>query len=149
IRALLSSRTALEPLPRAAISSMIALMLGDACRSARLREVEPGSVTAERLADPVVTAVAPGFTPVEDVAMSGIVRPHRPSLLALLILLPASRAGADVQEAVEHYRSGEAQVTIECFAPAARGKFPAVLLLHGSGGLDPGTAYVFREIGRD
>ena len=31
----------------------------------------------------------------------------------------------------------------------AQGTFPAVFLLHGSGGLDPGTAYVFREIGRE
>jgi len=67
--------------------------------------------------------------------------------LALLVLAGGS-AEAQVQESVDHYRSGDAQITIECFAPAARGKFPAVLLLHASGGLDA-TADVYREIGRD
>ena len=69
--------------------------------------------------------------------------------LALLVWSLESPAEADVQEAVEQYRSGEAHVSVECFSPAARGKFPAILLLHGSGGLDPGTALVFRAIGRD
>jgi len=55
---------------------------------------------------------------------------------------------AQVQEAVKQYRSGEARVTVECFSPEARGNYPAVFLLHGAGGLDPGTAGAFREIGR-
>ena len=80
--------------------------------------------------------------------MSGMTRPWTWPL-ALLLALPVSRAGADVQEEVEHYRSGEVEVTVECFTPVALGRFPAILLLHGSGGLDPGTAYVFRAIGRD
>ena len=47
---------------------------------------------------------------------------------------------AQVQEAVEQYPSGETRVTVECFSPDAKGKNPAVFLLHGAGGLDPGTA---------
>jgi dienelactone hydrolase len=70
-------------------------------------------------------------------------------LLAIVLLWPAGRARADVREGVEHYRSGEAVVTMEWFAPADRGKFPAVVLLHGSGGLDPGTAAAFRALARD
>jgi len=58
-------------------------------------------------------------------------------------------AFADVHEGVGRFPSGEAKVSLEYFTPAAPGSFPAVFLLHGSGGLDPGTAYVFREIGRD
>jgi carboxymethylenebutenolidase len=53
-----------------------------------------------------------------------------------------------VQEAVHQYRSGETRVTVECFAPAAEGKFPAVLLLHGSGGLEQSTGDIFREFAR-
>jgi carboxymethylenebutenolidase len=68
--------------------------------------------------------------------------------LLTFVCYGATAALAQVQEAVEHYPSGEAHITVECFSPGADGKFPAVLLLHGSGGLDPGTADVFREIGR-
>jgi carboxymethylenebutenolidase len=53
-----------------------------------------------------------------------------------------------VHESVHQYRSGEANVTVECFSPAAEGKFPAVLLLHGSGGLEQSTGDVFREFAR-
>jgi carboxymethylenebutenolidase len=53
-----------------------------------------------------------------------------------------------VQEAVHRYKSGETQVTVDCFAPAAGGKFPAILLLHGSGGLEQSTGDLFREIAR-
>jgi carboxymethylenebutenolidase len=63
--------------------------------------------------------------------------------------LCANWADGVAQEGVDQYKSGDARVTIEYFAPTARGKFPVVLLLHGSGGLDPGTADVFRAIGRD
>ncbi len=71
-------------------------------------------------------------------------------LAILLLLVIGNRAAlADIHEGVERFPSGEAKVTLEYFTPAAAGRFPAVFLLHGSGGLDPGTAYVFREIGRD
>ncbi|MGP0064379.1 MAG: dienelactone hydrolase family protein [Isosphaeraceae bacterium] len=69
---------------------------------------------------------------------------------AWLFSFQAARVEADgVQEGIERYESGDARVTVEWFAPAVPGKFPAILLLHGSGGLDPGTAQVFRAIGRD
>jgi len=54
-----------------------------------------------------------------------------------------------VQDAVHQYKSGESKVTVECFAPAAEGKFPAVLLLHGSGGLELSTGDLFRAFARD
>jgi carboxymethylenebutenolidase len=65
-----------------------------------------------------------------------------------LLWVGTSAAQAQVQEAVERYRSGETRVTVECFSPDGKGKYPAVFLLHGAGGLDPGTASAFREIGR-
>ena len=62
------------------------------------------------------------------------------------VLALASLASGQVRDSVERYPSGSKQVTIECFAPAAPGKFPAVLLLHGSGGLEQATGPTFREI---
>jgi uncharacterized protein YkwD len=70
-----------------------------------------------------------------------------PFFLALLAFA-SGVADAQVQSEVDRYRSGDAMVTIECFAPAARGKFPAVLLLHASGGLDA-TADVYRGLAND
>ena len=52
------------------------------------------------------------------------------------------------QEAVQQYQSGETRVTVDCFSPAAEGKFPAVLLLHGSGGLEQSTGDLFRAFAR-
>jgi dienelactone hydrolase len=69
-------------------------------------------------------------------------------LLAIVLLWPSDRVRGDVQGGVERYHSGEAVVTLEWFAPASQGKFPAVVMLHGSGGLDPGTALMFREVAR-
>jgi hypothetical protein len=45
-------------------------------------------------------------------------------LLAIVLLWPAGWARADVWEGVEHFRSGEALVTMEWFAPADGGQFP-------------------------
>jgi Dienelactone hydrolase family len=68
------------------------------------------------------------------------------SAFSLVLLACANGSSpAQVQEAVDRYRSGEAMATVECFAPAASGKFPAILLLHAAGGLDA-TADVFREM---
>ncbi len=53
-----------------------------------------------------------------------------------------------VQEVVHQYTSGGSKVTVDCFAPAAEGKFPAVLLLHGSGGLGLSTGDLFRAFAR-
>jgi carboxymethylenebutenolidase len=81
--------------------------------------------------------------------MNGIPR----SAAGVLIFLGLGTAVVEaqdvqVQEAVHQYRSGETPVTVECFAPVAEGKFPAVLLLHGSGGLEQSTGDLFREIAR-
>ena len=53
-----------------------------------------------------------------------------------------------VLQEVRQYKSGEEQVTVECFSPAFPGKFPGVLLLHGSGELELATGDLFREIAR-
>jgi dienelactone hydrolase len=66
-----------------------------------------------------------------------------------LLVLANRPAIAGVREGIERFPSDDAKVSLEYFRPTASGKFPAVFLLHGSGGLDPGTHYVFREIGRD
>jgi dienelactone hydrolase len=79
--------------------------------------------------------------------MNGVPRSFL-GLLAIVLLWPGGRARGDVREGVERYRSGDVDVTMEWFAPAARGKFPGVALLHGSGGLDPGTADAFRSVAR-
>ncbi len=83
------------------------------------------------------------------ISMSGFLR----YLAGLLIFLRLGTTvvqaqEVDVREAVHQYRSGDRQVTVECFTPAALGKFPAVLLLHGSGGLEQSTGDIFREFAR-
>jgi len=69
------------------------------------------------------------------ISMSGIPR-YLAGLLTFLRLgtAVAQAQEVQVQEAVRQYRSGETRVTVECFAPAAEGKFPAVLLLARVGG---------------
>jgi carboxymethylenebutenolidase len=60
----------------------------------------------------------------------------------------AAEAQVQVREEVRKYRSGARWVTVECFYSSALGKYPAVLLLHGSGGLEDATGDLFREIAR-
>jgi dienelactone hydrolase len=55
-------------------------------------------------------------------------------------------AAAGVKSSVDEYRSGDVVVTLECFAPTSRGKHPAVVMLHGSGGLEQATGAVFRGV---
>jgi dienelactone hydrolase len=68
-------------------------------------------------------------------------------VLLWLVGLP-SQTFAAVRESVEQFDSGGSLVTVECFAPTARGKHPLVLLLHGSGGLEQATGEVFEGIAR-
>ena len=70
-----------------------------------------------------------------------------PALLFLIGVMPGESAAA-VRESVEQFDSGGSLVTVECFAPTARGKHPLVLLLHGSGGLEQATGEVFQGIAR-
>jgi carboxymethylenebutenolidase len=53
---------------------------------------------------------------------------------------------AQVRSAVVKYPSGDQKITLECFVPTIPGKFPTVLLLHGSGGLEQATGPIYREI---
>ena len=64
------------------------------------------------------------------------------------MICAAPAAQAQMQESVEKFRSGGVSVTIECFAPSTERKLPAILLLHGGGGLGDATGDIFREIGR-
>ena len=69
-------------------------------------------------------------------------------LLELASLLVASGvAQGQPQGTLESYTSGGKMVTIELIGPSVAGKYPAVVLLHGSGGLEQATGDVFREIG--
>lgn len=66
------------------------------------------------------------------------------AVLALSFL--AALAKGQVAGETVTYTSGAKQVTVDVLAPAIPGKFPAILLLHGSGGMDQGTTAVFREV---
>lgn len=65
-----------------------------------------------------------------------------------VVLLAASPAAAGVRESIDHYKTGDAVIEVECFEPTTRGKHPLILLLHGSGGLEQATGDLFRGIGR-
>ena len=69
-------------------------------------------------------------------------------VLSFICIGPWRHAQVQVLERARKYDSGEAKVTVECFAPAAQGKFPAIVLLHGSGGLELGNGRLFRGIAR-
>jgi dienelactone hydrolase len=118
------------------------LILGATARSARPRASWRGP-------EGLACSHLYGFTSIRDIAMSGSSRALAWSFACLFAFQECRVEADDVQEGVDRYPSGEARVTVEWFAPALRGKFPAILLLHGSGGLDPGTAQVFRAMGRD
>jgi dienelactone hydrolase len=68
--------------------------------------------------------------------------------ILVLVALNARPAAAGVRASIDHYKTGEAVVEVECFEPSARGKHPLILLLHGSGGLEQATGDLFRGIGR-
>lgn len=67
--------------------------------------------------------------------------------LTLFFVVPLS-AGAGVRETVKEFESGGAVVTIDCFAPTAKGTHPLILLLHGSGGLEGATHDCFQSVAR-
>jgi carboxymethylenebutenolidase len=67
-------------------------------------------------------------------------------LVALAVFALAWPCEAQVRDAVVKYPSGDTQITVECFVPTTTGKSPAVLLLHGSGGLEQATGPIYREI---
>jgi dienelactone hydrolase len=68
----------------------------------------------------------------------------------LTALLPApaiaapETAGCKVACSKDTFVSGGKPVAVECFAPAAPGKYPAVLLLHSLDGLDNGCGWMYR-----
>jgi carboxymethylenebutenolidase len=66
--------------------------------------------------------------------------------LAFVLLALFAPAHAQSQNETVTYPSGGKQVTVEYFAPMTPGKYPGVILLHGSGGLEQATGDVFREI---
>lgn len=68
--------------------------------------------------------------------------------VTLSVALGTKPAAAGVRASLETYTSGGETVRIECFAPTARGKFPAILLLYGSGGLSNATGDSFRGAAR-
>ncbi len=68
------------------------------------------------------------------------------SLAWLAVLATADLASGQYIDAVDRYSSGGKAVTIEGYAPRLPGKYPAVFLLHGSGGLEQATGQVFRQI---
>jgi len=69
----------------------------------------------------------------------------------LIVLLAASPAFAlaGVRETVKEFESGKNRITVDCFAPTAKGTFPLVLLLHGSGGLQGFTHDGFKAVARN
>ena len=65
-----------------------------------------------------------------------------------IVLMPVS-ARAGVRETVKEFESGKNQITVDCFAPTAKGKHPLILLLHGSGGLQQATHDGFKAVARN
>ena len=71
------------------------------------------------------------------------------SWVASVSLLLSSDAGAKAAEIVESktsYESKDKTIAVERFEPKAPGKYPAVVVLHGAGGMRPeGFGWAFRE----
>ena len=88
------------------------------------------------------------------------VRLLAPGLAALAFVVPPCLASADppraaveveveVEEANETFPNHGKRVAVERFAPRAPGRYPAILLLHGVGGIGPpGTGSPLRERAR-
>jgi carboxymethylenebutenolidase len=74
--------------------------------------------------------------------------------LAASLLLAAPALAGDppspkVRETTDTFRSGGKDVTVERFAPAADGKYPALLLIHAIDGLDNAYGDFYRGLARD
>lgn len=60
----------------------------------------------------------------------------------LTAMLASSAAGEDVGAARDSFTSGGRTIRVESFRPNAPGLHPAILVLHGAGGVMAGNAYV-------
>ncbi len=67
-------------------------------------------------------------------------------LAAVIVFQVASTAPGQHLAEVLTYTSGSKSITVETFRPAGAGTYPAVVLLHGSGGLEQATGATFRQI---
>jgi dienelactone hydrolase len=65
-----------------------------------------------------------------------------------MLLIGSGVSDAGVREYTDGFKSGGCPIAVDCFAPTARGKYPLVVLLHGSGGLEQATGEVFQAIAR-
>jgi dienelactone hydrolase len=63
----------------------------------------------------------------------------------ILILLGQSTVRADFKPSVQKVTTGKKRITVEVYTPTVKGKHPAVVLLHGSGGLRDQTLEMFQE----
>jgi dienelactone hydrolase len=62
------------------------------------------------------------------------------------LVAAAKPCEAQVRQTVVDYPSGETRVGLDCFVPKGAKGLPAVIVLHGSGGMAEGSAEVFRRI---
>jgi dienelactone hydrolase len=70
-----------------------------------------------------------------------------PIVLAVLAL-SVSPAGAEtIEESKRSFKVGDKTITMDCFAPGAAGRHPAILLLHGSEGMC--DALIYQCIAKD
>jgi carboxymethylenebutenolidase len=51
---------------------------------------------------------------------------------------PTEKTDGGVRESLDTYRSDGKDVRIECYLPLEKGKYPAIIALHGGGGISPG-----------
>jgi carboxymethylenebutenolidase len=71
------------------------------------------------------------------------------SLLGAPAFAEGDKAGPESKPQIRHFTSGGKEVAVECFASAARGKHPAVVVLHAVDGIDGGSADLYRGAAKD
>lgn len=80
------------------------------------------------------------------------VRHKAGSLLVAIILAAASLAGAgpqsSIKESEDSFKSRGKDFAIDVFAPEAAGKYPAIIVVHGHGGLGEGKRSICHEQAR-